>query len=208
MRRDRPFVCVCRRLKPRVLKHARLDAPSPQVVVGGIRLLEGGGDGNLVLAGVGDLLNTGHAPLACRRNDLEIGGERANGNIEPNLIIALAGAAMCDSRCTLLPRRFNHQTGNQGASERGGDGIDALVERVGLEGGKNELADELIADIGDVRADRAGVKGTLPYLLQVIDVAEIRRQRDDIVPIILLDPPHSDGRIQPPAIRKNKFVWH
>ena len=107
-----------------------------------------------MLTGVGDLFDARHAPLAGRRDHLEVRRQRPDRNIESDLVVALAGAAVRDGRRAFLPRRLNHQSGDERPAKRGGDGIDALVESVGLEGGKDELADELVADIGDVRADK------------------------------------------------------
>ena len=96
----------------------------------------------------------------------------------------------------------------KGRAQRRGDGVNTLVEGVGLEGGEDELADEFITDIGDVRANCAGIEGALPNLLQVIDVAEVGRQRDDIVAVVFLDPSDGDGCIETAAVGEDDFVWH
>ena len=64
-----------------------------------------------MLAGVGDFFDAGHAPFAGGGDDLEIGGERADGDIEPDLVVAFSGAAMGDGGRALLPRGLDHEAG-------------------------------------------------------------------------------------------------
>ena len=113
-----------------------------------------------------------------------------------------------DGGRALLPRSLDHEAGYQRAAEGGGDGVDTLVEGVGLEGGEDELTDELVTNIGDVRADGAGIEGALADFLKVVDVAEVGGQGDDIVAVVLLDPSDGDGGIETAAVGEDDFVWH
>src|SRR5207302_5220197 len=61
---DRPPVDVTRRRAPRVLEHAGLDRPAPQVLVHAVRALLGGLDRDATLPRVVDLLITRHVHAA------------------------------------------------------------------------------------------------------------------------------------------------
>ena len=53
-------------------------------------------DRDAVLARVGDLLLAAHRPLAHRRDHLQLGRERRDRAVDPDLVVALAGAAVGD----------------------------------------------------------------------------------------------------------------
>src|SRR5262249_15216240 len=82
-------------LAPRILEHAALVAGVQQVAIDRVRLVDGGLDRNLVLLGVLDqLAAAAELPLAPRRDDLDAGPEVIRGELEPDLVVALAGRAV------------------------------------------------------------------------------------------------------------------
>src|SRR3972149_2339550 len=84
-----------RRRRPGVLQDARLDGAAPEVGVD--RVGRGLGDGDLDAAGlrVFDLLVAREAHAhAHRRDHLQGGVEGVDGDIEADLVVALAGAAV------------------------------------------------------------------------------------------------------------------
>ena len=111
-----------------------------------------------VPAGVLELLRAPHVPVAHRRDHAKLGGERADGDVETHLVVALAGAAVRHRDRALLAGHVDEQLGDERARQRGGERIDALVERPGRKGRKAERVDEDPARVGDVRAQRAGAQ--------------------------------------------------
>src|SRR5439155_799049 len=97
LRVGRPLVDVAWRTTPRILEHTCLDRAAPEVFVDAVWALLRGLDRNAVLARVVDLLLAGHVhPAAHGRDHREIGRERADGEVEANLVVALASAAVRD----------------------------------------------------------------------------------------------------------------
>ena len=58
--------------------------------------------GRPLLLGEGDRLVPGHAGVADRREHRQVGRERADADLEADLVVALAGAAVGDRRRAVL----------------------------------------------------------------------------------------------------------
>ena len=112
--------------------------------------------------GVLDRPFSGHAPLPRRRDDPELGGKGSNAHIEPDLVIALAGAAVSHCRCSFLASGIHQELGYQRAGEGGGQRVLPFVYRVGLEGGEDVIVDESIPGIHHLRFDCSHLKRLLP----------------------------------------------
>ena len=115
-RGDRPLVGVGGRRDPRVLEDARLARAAPEVDVDGVggRLRDRDLDAPLVR--VVDLLVARQAhPDAHRRDDLEPGVEGVDGDVEADLVVALAGAAVGDRVGALLLGDLDEQLGDAAA---------------------------------------------------------------------------------------------
>ena len=178
---DGPFVGVGRRRDPRVLEHARLARAAPQVDVDRVRRGLGDRDLDAALGGVVDLLVAGQAhPDAHRRDDLEPRIEGVGGDIEADLVVALAGAAVGDRVGALALGDLDEELRDERPGERGGQRIGALVQRVGLEVRPHEIGDEALARVDHVGARGAG--GDRPGLdaLAQRAAAEIDRQGHDL----------------------------
>src|SRR5208282_1733993 len=92
--RDGPTVHLLRWLDERVLEDAALYRASPEVLVDAEGGLGGRLDGDAVLAGVVDLLLPGHLPLPRGGDHAQVGGETGRAEVEPNLVVPLAGASV------------------------------------------------------------------------------------------------------------------
>ena len=80
-----------------VLDPAALRGAAPEVVVDRVgRRLGPALDRDPVLARVGDLLLAAHLPGADRRDRPQLGREGRDGRLDPDLVVALAGAAVGD----------------------------------------------------------------------------------------------------------------
>jgi hypothetical protein len=86
---------VLRRLDPRVLEDAALDADAPEVLVEAVGLRLGDRHRDAVLRRVLDLLVAARElPLAHRRDDLQVRRQRHHRDVEAHLVVALAGGAV------------------------------------------------------------------------------------------------------------------
>ncbi len=138
---DRPLVDVGRRRDPGVLEDAGLDRAAPQVHVDGVGRRLRDGDLDPALGRVVDLLLARQAhPHAHRGDDLQPRVEGVDGHVEADLVVALAGAAVGDRVGALALGDLDEQLGDERPGERRRERVDALVQRVRLEVGPDEVA--------------------------------------------------------------------
>ena len=89
-------VDVLGRCVPQILEESGLDGAAPDVLVDRERRLLGHVDRDVVLLGERDGLLAGPRVVADRCDDLEVGGEGAEADLEADLVVALTGAAVRD----------------------------------------------------------------------------------------------------------------
>ena len=82
----------------------------------------------------------GEAPAPHRREHLEVGRERARRHLEAHLVVALAGAAVGDGVGAVLAGGRDQVLGDERPGERRHQRVLALVDGVGLERGRHEVA--------------------------------------------------------------------
>ena len=91
-------------------------AEVPEVLILGVVRLAVDLQGDVMRLGVVDLLVTAlDAPLTPRGDDGHIGGQRFQGQLKTDLIVALAGAAMADSIGVLFLGDLCQRGGDAGA---------------------------------------------------------------------------------------------
>ena len=198
---------VARRLVGRVLQLAALMAQVPDVAIHGVRavLL----DRNRDAAGLGvlDLLLAGlELPLAPRGDDRHLRRERLDAQLEADLIVALAGAAVTDRVAVFLLRDLDEALGDQRAGEGGAQQVLVLIDGAGLQGRPDEVLDEFLAQILDVELLRAGLLRLLVQRLELVALAHVRSAAHDGAAVVFLEPRDDDGRIQSAGIRKQHTI--
>ena len=97
------------------------------------------------------------------RDHLEVGGERARRHLEAHLVVALAGAAVGDGVGAVLAGRRDEVLHDDRPRQRRHQRVAALVQRVGLQRGGEEVVGELLAGVDDDRLDRAGGERPLAH---------------------------------------------
>ncbi len=129
-----------------------------------------------------------------------------DGDVEADLVVALAGAAVGDRVGALAASDLDEELGDQRPGEGGGERVGALVERVGLEVGPDEVGDEPIARVHDVGPRRPG--GHRPLLDAVAEraAADIDREGDDLAVVLLAQPGDRDRRIEPARIGEDDLL--
>lgn len=128
-----------------------------QVVVLGPGGLGSGRDGDAVLGSklqqilsAGEAVEErGHPP---RGDDGEAGVACLPGELESDLVIALAGAAVAENLAVVLLGSLDLGAGNDGAGQTGSEEVSVLVDGIALDGGEDELVDELLLQVGDDHA--------------------------------------------------------
>src|SRR4029079_4794290 len=117
-----------------VLDRTTLGGAPPQVVVYGIgRGLGSTLDRDPVLTRVGDLLLPAHRPLAHGGDHLQLRVERGDRGFDPDLIVALAGAAVGDRVADVYAGRLDRELADQRTPKRCEQPIAAAVEGVRLD---------------------------------------------------------------------------
>ena len=162
---------------PRVLHLAALDGAAPEVVVDGVGLLLGGPDRDVEPGRVLDGVGPGHAPVPHRSHHLEVGGQGPRGHLEADLVVALAGAAVRDGVGTVAAGHLDQVPDDDRARQRGHQRVAVLVEGVGLEGRRDEVAGELVAAVDHDGVDSPGTQGPGLQSLPVAALTDDRRRR-------------------------------
>jgi hypothetical protein len=91
----------------------------------------------------------GEIPFAPRRDHLHVRLECIIGELEPHLVVALAGGAMGDRIGADLVGDLDLLLGDQRPCDRGAEQVLALVKGVGAEHREHVVAHELLAQILD-----------------------------------------------------------
>src|SRR6266702_2934432 len=122
----------------------------PEVAVAGVDLGTAGFDLDAMGLGVVEaVLARDEGPLAPWRDDLQLRCERLEGVLEADLIVTLAGAAMCESRRPLCEGNLNLMLCDNGAGNRSAQQILMFVDCPGANGREDVLLKELFPKIFD-----------------------------------------------------------
>ncbi len=203
------LVDVLDRGVPDVLQEARLDGATEDVLVDRVRVLLGGHDREVLGLGEGNRLVAGHRVVADRGDALQLGGQRLDADLEADLVVALAGAAVGDDAGAVLLRGGDQVLDDRRAGERRDQRVLALVEGVGLDRRQAVLVRELLAGVGHLGLDGAAVQRPLADGVQVLAaLADVDRDGDDLGAGLLGDPADADGRVQTARIGEYDAFGH
>ena len=125
------------------------------------------------------------------RNDLDGRLECVESQLEADLVVALACAAVRDELAAGLFSSLDHAAGNDRTSERGAEQVDILVDGVGLDGREDELLDKFAPEIGKDEVLGTAFERLGASSLEVLLLTNIGHEGDDIV--ALIDKPCKDG---------------
>ena len=125
-------------------------------------------------------------PFAPRRDDLDVGLERVGRELEPHLVVALAGRAVGDRVRPDFAGDLDQPLGDQRPRDRGAEQILALVLRVGAEHREHVVAHEFLAQVldEDVLGLDAEHFGLRARGLQLLALAEVGGEGDDLGAVI------------------------
>ena len=162
------------------------------------------GDRDLVLLGEGEERRARRElPFPPGRDDPDVGIERIGRQAR-----SAPGRCPCrSSRGKSRPRRLcmgdlDQPLGDQRTRDRGAEQILALVERVGAEHREHEVAHEFLAQVLDedvLRLDAEELR-LFPRRLELLALAEVGGEGDDLGAIFGLQPLEDDRGVEPARI--------
>ena len=210
---------ILRRLGPRpgrrqrrvvgIFQLAALVRDVQQVAIAAVDLLAALRHGNSVRLGVVEaILARLQRPLAPRHDDLQLRRQRLVGVLEAHLVVALAGAAMSHRRCALAQRHFHLVLRDDRTRQRRAEQILVLVHRARLDRREDVVGQELLPQVFDDDFARAGLVGLLDDGLDVVALAHVGHEGDDVVVIVFFQPRNDDGGIKSSGISKYDFLTH
>ena len=145
----------------------------------------------------------GDIAFALRGEDLQLRRHAFHGEIEADLIVALAGRAMGHRRRAVLARRRDQMFRDQRPRQRRRQRIDALIQGIRLQRREAELRGEFLFCINNFRRDRAGLAGLFAQLFVILRLAHVRVAGDDVIPVLVGENADQHAGVEPTAIRQN-----
>ncbi len=162
-----------------------------------------------MLTGECDGLLAGPGIVTDGRDDLQVGSEGTETDLETNLVVALAGAAVRDDGPAVLTSGLHDVLDDQRAADGGHQRVAVHVQSVGLHGRQAVLGCELVLGIDDDGFDSAAVEGALTDDLHVLAaLAEIDGDGDDLLAGLLADPTDGNGGVQPARVGEYDAIGH
>src|SRR3989441_10024601 len=129
--------------------------------------------------------------------------QRGVGQLETHLVVALPRGAVGDGVRPLLRRDLYLGTRDERTRDRGAEEVRALVHGIAAEHRENEVADELLAQVHDVHGRRAGPARLLADRHELLPLAEVGAEGDDLAAVALDQPAQDDGGVEPARVRED-----
>ena len=207
LRRTRQLPGAGERSVARIFQFPALVADVPQIAIAAVNLFAAGGHGNSALLGVVETVFARlQIPLAPRRDHFQLRSQRLIGKFKADLIVALAGAAVCDRGCAFAQRHFHLVLGDYRPRQRGSQQIFMLVHCTCLQRRKHVSGQKLLAHVFDDHLAGAGLVSFFDDGFDVVSLAHVSDHGDHVVGVVFLQPGNDDGGIEPSGISKNYFV--
>src|SRR5450759_207408 len=184
-------------LEARLFQRAAFVGNVPEVAIARVGILLRGGDGYAACRGVIDgVLARLDVPLAPGRDDRELRRERHVGELEPDLVVALSGAAVREGVAPRRERDFDLLLGDEGTRGRRPEQVVVLVGGAGLQHRKKVIARELVLRVDEEELRRAGLPRLLLETRGLLGLADVDRDGDHLASVVLLQPGDDDGRVE------------
>ena len=187
-----------------MFEEAGFHRAAPDVLVDRERRTFADVDRDGVLLGERDGLLARPRVVADRRQHLQIRCQRGESDLEPDLVVALAGAAVRDDAAAVLASGLDQVLGDQRPADRRHQRVAVHVQRVVEDGGQAVTLGELVAGVDDDGLDGAAVQRPLAHHLHVLAaLAEVDRHRHDLAAGLLAYPADRHRGVQTAGIRQD-----
>ena len=167
-------------------------------------------DRQALLLGVGDRLLPGPGVVADRRDHLQLRREVVDADLEADLVVALAGAAV--ARRSVAPWNLAAATRCRTISGRDSarhQRVAVHVEGVGAQGGQAEVLGELVLGVDHHRLHRAAVEGALADDVHVLTaLADVDGHGHDLLPGLLGQPADADTGVETTGVGQHNPIAH
>ena len=127
-------------------------------------------------------------------------------DVETDLVVALAGAAVRDGVGILLRRDLDEQLRDEWPGERGRQRIGTLVERVRLEVRPHEVGHEALPRVDHVGTRRAGRHRSRFDALAQRTAADVDGERHDLGPVLLLEPGNGNRGVETARVGEHDLL--
>ena len=146
-----------------------------------------------------------HGPLAPGSDDLDRRVEVVVGDLEANLVVALAGGAVGNGVGAFLGGDFHLRLGDQRPGDGGAEEVATFVNSIGAEHGEDEVAGEFFFKVDDVTAAGAGFLGLCGNAVEFFTLAEVGGVGDHFAVVLFGQPFEDNGGVQAPGIGEDDF---
>src|SRR6185312_8950743 len=140
---------------------------------------------------------------------LQFRAQGLDADLEADLVVALAGAAVGDGGGAELLGGGDQVLDDDRAGDRRDQRVVVLVEGPGLQGGHAVLVGELVAGIGHVGLDGPAAQGAVAHGFQGFPaLSDVDRHGDDLGAGGFADPADGHGRIQAAGVGQDNAFLH
>src|ERR1039457_4477456 len=194
-------------LEPGLFQRAALVREMPEVAVARVGILLRGGDGDAPRRGVVDgVLARRDVPLAPRRDDRELRRERHVRELEPDLVVALPGAAVRERVAARRERDLDLLLGDERARRGRAEQVVVLVCGARLEDREQVVLCELVLCVDEEELGSAGLLRLLFEARGLLGLADVYRNGHDRAAVILLEPGNDDGCVETARVSERDFL--
>ena len=137
---------------------------------------------------------------------MQVRGDGLVRQLEPHLVVALAGAAVRQCVATGFQRHFGLPFGEQRPRNRSAEQIFVLVHRAGAHQLPQVLRDELLAHVFHIHFGSAGLEGLLFQPIQLFAALPyVAANGHYLAAVMLFEPRNDDGCIQAAGVSQRYF---
>ena len=182
-------------------------AQVPEVLVLGVVGFPGDLQRDVVRLGVVDLLIPGlDIPLPPGSDDGHVRREMLHSQLKPDLVVALAGAAVADGVGAFLLRDFHQALGDAGPRVAGAQEV-ILIHGAGFHGGDDVVIHIFFRQVQHIQLAGAGLQGLFLQAVQLGALSDVAGDGDDLrIVVVLLQPGDDDGCIETAGVGEDDLL--
>jgi len=194
------------RLERRIFERAALVREVPEVPVARVRILFRHRHRNAARGRVVDrVLARDDVPLAPRRDDAELGRERLVSELEADLVVPLAGAAVREAVAAGGESDLDLLARDERPCRRSSEQVVVLVHGSRAQDGKEILRSELLDRVDEIELLRAGLVRLLFEMRRLFRLAYVDRDRDDFAAVVLAEPGDDHRGVEAAGVGESDF---